>query len=707
MRFKLRALPVAAMLIVLCLSAWVSAQTPVPPVARIEPVYDTMFGDVRVDNYHWLRNRGDSAVIAYIEAENAYTDTVMAHTEALQEKLFQEIKGRIKETDLSVPVFHHGYYYYSRTEEGKQYSIYCRKLGSMDADEEIVLDVNALAEGKDFMDVGTYEFSPDQTMLMYGTDDKGSERYDLRFKNMETGELYDDVIPAMSGNAVWANDNKTVFYTIPDPTWRTYRLYRHTLGDDPANDVLVYEESDERFWIGVGKTRDDAFLVVASGSSITDEWYYLDANNPTGEFRIIKPREEGVEYTIAHHDDTFYIWTNEDGAYNFKLYKTSDQTPGRDSWVEVLPHRENVMLAGVDLFKNHMVIMERENGLQTLTIRNLASGEEFKVDFPDAVYSYAVNANPDFNTSILRFNYYSFLTPRSVFDYNMDTRERTLLKQQEVLGGYDRDEYQDERIMAPARDGAMVPISLVYKKGMERDGSNPLYLYGYGSYGYAMDPYFSTSRLSLLDRGFIFAIPHIRGGDEMGRKWYEDGKLLKKKNTFYDFIDCADYLCDEGYTSHDKLVISGGSAGGLLVGAVVNMRPDLAAVVIGSVPFVDVMNTMLDATIPLTVIEYDEWGNPNVEEYYHYMNSYSPYDNIGDYEYPNMLIQSSLNDTRVQYWEGTKWAAKLRAHNQSDNRLLLKTNMGAGHGGSSGRYDYLHELAFEYAFVLDCLGITE
>ena len=675
-----------------------------PPMAKIVPHVDTMFGEERLDNYYWLRERDNPEVMKYLEAENAYTDAVMAHTKPLEDKLYNEIKSRIKETDLSVPVRDGDYYYYSRDEEGKQYKIHCRKKGSMDGKEEILLDVNQLAEGKEFMSIGTFEISPDQNLLAYSTDESGAERFDLRIKNLTTGELYSDVIPGMSGNAVWANDNKTMFYTMVDDTWRPYQIYRHVLGTDPSQDELIYQEDDEKYSMGIGRTKSDKYLVIHIGSKMTDEELYLDADDPMGEFQIIRPREPGIEYSISHHGDKFYIITNEN-AVNFKLVSAPTDNPGAANWKEYMPYNPDVKLDGLDMFQDYMVIYEREKGLQKIHVIDMKSHQGYDIDFPEPVYSVEGGDNPEFSSDMLRFTYMSMVTPPSVYDFNMRSKERELLKQREVLGGFDPNLYQSERVFATTRDGVKVPISMVYKKGMKKDGSNPVYLYGYGSYGISMDPWFSSSRISILDRGFIFAIPHIRGGGEMGRPWYEDGKFLKKKNTFYDFIDCAEYLVKEGYTSPSKLIASGGSAGGLLVGAVANMRPDLFKVVIGSVPFVDVMNTMLDESIPLTVVEYEEWGNPNEEKYYRYMNSYSPYDNIKKQAYPNMLIESSLNDTRVQYWEGAKWAAKLRVYNTGNNRILLKTNMGAGHGGASGRYDALKELAFEYAFIFDCLGI--
>ena len=693
----------------ICLSLAACSSTPVPPIAKVEPKIDTLFGVEMTDNYYWLRDRGNPEVLAYINAENDYTDAVMKHTEGLQEKLFQECKARIKETDLSVPVKDGEYFYYDREEEGKQYEIYCRKRGSLEAPEQILLDVNAVAEGKDFTDIAPFQPSPDHSMLVYGTDDNGSERYTLHFKNLSTDEQLSEQIPNTSGEAAWANDNKTIFYTVPDEAWRPYQLYRHTLGTDPAKDVLVFQEDDEKFWMSISRTRSGEYLLMETASKVTYEIHYLKADNPQGQLKIIQPREEGLEYTVAHHGNKFYILTNEN-AVNFKVMTASVRNPSKKNWKELIAHDPNIFIETVEMYDDYMVLLEREDGLRTIRVTDLASNKSHNVAFPEAVYSYRfkIAENPDFRTDRLRLTYQSYVTPKTIYDYNMATHSLELLKRTEVPGGFDPDNYVTERVFATAADGTQIPVSMVYKKGLVKDGSNPLMLYGYGSYGDSMDPWFSVSRPSLLDRGFIYALAHVRGGGEMGRPWYDNGKLLKKKNTFTDFIDCAKYLCEQKYTTAEKTAAVGYSAGGLLTGAVVNMAPEQFGAAIVGVPFVDVMNTMLDASIPLTVVEYDEWGNPNEEEYFHYMLSYSPYDNIAKKDYPHILIESSLNDTRVQYWEGTKYTAKLRALNpEHENRILLLTNMGAGHGGSSGRYDYLRETAFEYAFVLDCMGITE
>jgi oligopeptidase B len=678
-----------------------------PPTADVRPKVDTLFGHEMVDNYFWLREKENPEVIDYLKSENAYAEAVMKHTEDLQERLYQEMLSRIKETDMSVPVKWDGYYYYSRTEEGKQYKIYCRKKGSLEAQEEILLDVNQLAEGKDYMYLGVYKVSPDHRLLAYAVDTAGGERYTLHVKSLETGELYPDVIDSVSTSLEWANDNKTFFYTVRDQAWRSYKTYRHTLGDDVEKDVLMFHEKDDAFFLDLSKSKSMAYVYIYLESMTTSEIHYLNADDPTGDFKVIHSREHDMEYSVAHHDDVFYIVTNADDAKNFKLMSAPVSNPSRSNWKEVIPHRRPIKLDGIQVFRDFMVLYERKDGFKQMRIKDFSAGEIHTVEFPEPVYTFWGAWDPDYNSQWVRFNYSSFVTPSSVYDYNMRTRERILKKQEEVLGGYDPTQYASERIYATAKDGTQIPISMVYRKGMVKDGDNPLYLYAYGAYGNSMEPYFSSNRLSLLDRGFIHARAHVRGGGEMGRYWYDDGKLLNKKNTFTDFIAAAEHLIAEKYTSSDRLVIDGVSAGGLLIGAVVNMRPDLFRAVIADVPFVDLMNTMLDESIPLTVIEYEEWGNPNEEDYFDYMLSYSPYDNVEAKDYPNMLILAGLNDTRVQYWEPAKWAAKLRATKTDNNRLLLKTEMGSGHGGVSGRYSRLRDVAFQYAFILDVLGIRE
>lgn len=675
-----------------------------PPIATKIPHHTTVHGLERVDDYHWLRDdsRTRTEVLEYLKAENAYTEAMMAHTEALQAKLYEEMVSRINETDLSVPVQKGGFYYYSRTEAGKNYGIYCRKRGSLDAEEEVLLDANVLAEGKEYFSLGAFEVSPDHQLLAYSVDTDGSEYYDLYVKDLRTGELLPDTVAKTAGGLEWANDNATFFYVMSDEAHRPYQLRRHQLGHSTAADVVVLEEKDDRFFLGVSKTRDDQYLKVDLGSKVTSEVHLLAADRPLDEFQCFQPRVQGMEYDVSHRDGVFYIVTNEGGAVNFKLMTANAGATTLDNWVERIGHQDEVYLQGVSLFREFMVIHSRKGGLRMLTVHAFATGETHDIEFPESVYTCWGSSNPTFDTTIFRLNYTSLITPQTVYDYDMATRQLTVLKVYEVQGdGFDRDNYVTERIYATAEDGTQVPVSIAYRKGLTLDGTHPCYLYGYGSYGINLDPRFSTVRLSLLDRGFVFAMAHIRGGSEMGRLWYETGKFLQKKNTFTDFISVAETLIEKGYTQSDRLAISGGSAGGLLMGAVTNMRPDLFRVVVADVPFVDVMNTMLDESIPLTVTEYEEWGNPNDRIYFEYMLSYSPYDNVGRKAYPHMLITGGLNDPRVQYWEPAKWAAKLRDYKVGDGTLLLKTNMGAGHGGASGRYERIKEMAFEYAFVLD------
>lgn len=689
-----------------CLSGCGPRREAVPPVAMVVPKVDTLHGEVRIDNYYWLRERSNSDVNKYLDAENRYTETMMKHTEDFQERLYKELVGRIKETDLSVPEKVDEYYYYTRTEEGKQYPIYCRKKGSLEAAEEVLLDQNVLASGHKYFRIGVYEVSPNHQLLAYSSDTTGSETYTLYVKDLVRGELLQDMISNTYYSVEWASDNQTLFYNVLDDAKRPYKLFRHRLGADPKQDALVYHEKDESYYLSVSKTKSKEYLKLELGSNTTSEVRYLKAENPTGNFKILHAREHEMEYYIEHHGSKFYVLTN-DRAKNFKLMEVSVSDPSKRNWKEFLPYRDSVKIEAFDTFENYLVVYEREKGLKKIRIIRMPNKESHYVDFPEPVYTFSPAENRDFHTKVLRFNYTSLVTPRSVFDYDMNTRTRELKKQYEVLGGYDPTLYQSERIFATASDGSTIPISLVYKKGIARNGQNPLYLTGYGSYGASSDPTFSSNRLSLLDRGFIFAIAHIRGGGEMGRYWYDQGKLLEKKNTFTDFIACAEHLIAQQYTTSDKLVISGGSAGGLLMGAVTNMRPDLFSAVVAKVPFVDVINTMMDASIPLTVTEFEEWGNPRDREYYEYMKTYSPYDNVEAKEYPTMLITAGFNDPRVAYWEPAKWTAKLRVLKTDKNLLFLKTNMGAGHGGPSGRYDYLKEIAFEYAFILDAIGMGE
>jgi len=682
----------------------VGAPTVEPPVARVVPRELETHGHVRVDNYYWLRDREDPEVISYLEAENAYTDATMAHTLDLQESLFEEIKGRIRQTDLSVPVFENGYYRYTRTEDGKDYRIHARKRGSLDAPEEILLDENERAAGHSYYGVASVAVSPGNGLLAFAEDVVGRRKYTLRFKNLLTGSVLPESVPDVSGNVVWAEDDRTVFYTKRDPnTLRAYQIFRHTLGTDPADDALVFQEDDEEFSSYVWKTRTRDYIVITSSHTLMQEHRVLDARSPDGEFTVFLPRERGHEHSIDHFGEWFYVLTNADGATNFKLMRTPVGATSRASWEEVIPERDDVLLQGFTPFARHLVVEERKAGLMQLRVIPWDGSAEHYVEFSEPAYLAYTTGNPEIETSTLRFGYTSPSRPSAIYDYDMSTRERTLLKQDEVLGDFDPDDYVVERRMAPARDGVEVPVSIVYRKGVSRDGSNPAQLYAYGSYGSSTDATFSSPRLSLLDRGFVYAIAHIRGGQEMGREWYEDGKMFNKLNTFTDYIDVAEFLVAEGYTSPDRLFAKGGSAGGLLMGAVTNMRPDLFRGVIANVPFVDVVTTMLDESIPLTTFEYDEWGNPNDLESYNYMLSYSPYDQVEVKDYPNMLVTTGLHDSQVQYWEPAKWVAKLRALKTDDNVLLLKTAMDAGHGGGSGRDRRYRDTAFEYAFMLDLL----
>jgi len=670
------------------------------PKAEKIPYVHSLHGDERIDPYFWMRDRQNPAVIAYLEAENAYTEATMQQTQPLQTTLYKEMLSRIQETDLSVPCRDGDYYYYSRTEAGQAYAIHCRKKGSLEGAEEILLDENLLAAGYEFFELGTFEVSPDHQLLAYSVDTSGAELYTLFFLDLNTRELYPETIPETYYSFAWGNDCRTVFYTQVDAAHRPFKLFRHQLNTAIAADTLVYHEPDDSYYLNIGKTRSEAYLLMSLSSKITSEVHYLEADNPTGEFQVVRPRTVGVEYDIEHHNDVFYIVTNDD-AINFKLMSAPVRSPGIDHWQAVIPHRPDVMLLDVSAFVDHLVIYEQSAGLPQVRIRKLSTGQEHYISFPEPTYEVGEGANPDFNTKTLRFSYTSLVTPASVFDYDLDTQARELKKETPVLGGYDRSQYVSERVQAIAPDGTAVPLSLIYKKGIVKNGENPLLMIGYGSYGYSYPDNFSSVRLSLLDRGVVLAIAHIRGGSELGRKWYEDGKFLYKKNTFSDFIACAEYLIQQQWTSAQHLAISGGSAGGLLMGAVVNARPDLFNAVVAQVPFVDVVSTILDTSLPLSAMEWEEWGNPNDKEYYDYMKSYSPYDNVEAKDYPAMLITAGLNDPRVSYWEPAKWTAKLRDLKTDHNVTLLKTNMGAGHAGVSGRYEQLKEVAFEYAFLLE------
>lgn len=678
-----------------------------PPIAKRVPKSLETHGHVRVDDYYWLRERENPEVISYLEAENAYTEKMLAHTETFQEALFEEIKGRIKQDDRSVPYKLKDYFYYSRFEQGMQYPVYCRKRGSLDNPEEIMLDMEEMAKGHEFYAVSGRAVSFNQDILAYAEDTRGRRIYAIRFKNLHTGETLTDVIPEVTGNMTWANDNRTLFYAKQDlTTLRSYQVYRHTLGTQTSEDVLVYQEDDETFRCYVGKTTSRKYILIGSSQTLSNEYRFLNADDPTGDFTLFQSRARDHEYDIDHLDEYFYVRTN-DQAKNFRLMRTpEDRTPMRH-WEEVIAHREDVLLRSFHLFNDHLVLEERSEGLIHIRIKPWEGSGEHYLDFSEPAYLAYVSTNPEPDTTLLRFGYTSLTTPNSTYDYDMATRDRTLLKQEEIVGGFESADYTSERVFATAQDGTAVPISIVYRKDVPKAATNPLLLYAYGSYGSSSNATFASPRLSLLDRGFTFAIAHVRGGQEMGRDWYEDGKLLNKKNTFTDFVDCADFLIREGYTSADHLFATGGSAGGLLMGAIINMRPELFHGVVTRVPFVDVVTTMLDADIPLTTSEYDEWGNPNDKTYYDYILSYSPYDNVEAKAYPNLLVTTGLHDSQVQYWEPAKWVAKLRALKTGDNRLVLKTNMEAGHGGASGRYEQYRETALNYAFMLDLAGIGE
>ena len=699
-----RAVPFV-ILTLLCAVVALQAGEIKPPVAKTVPKVDTMFGDIRVDNYYWLRDKENPEVLAYIEAENAYADSVMKHTEPLQQKLYDEMLGRIKETDLSLPIRQDSFYYYTRTEQGKAYPIFCRKKMSLDSAEAVLLDINQLAEGHQFFSVAVMDVSPDHHWLAYSFDTAGSERYVLRIKDLVTGELAPDMVENTLYYTAWGNDNRTIFYTTANDAWRSDKLWRHTLGTAGSTDVLVYEEKDSMFSVSIERTRSKGYLLMALASQITREYRYLDANSPTGEFKMIEPRREGVEYSVQHRGDKFYIYTN-DMVKNFRLVSAPVDDPGKANWQTVMSGSDSLYLTGFDIFSDWQVVYERKAGLQQINVTDLTANQSHEISFDEPTYTLEPENNPGFVTDSLRFRYTSLVTPSSIYDYNLKSRQRALKKQTEVLGGYDPTQYQQERLFATAPDGAKVPISLVYKKGMQKNGKNPLWLYAYGAYGISSDPEFSSNRLSMLNRGFIYAIAQVRGGSEMGRQWYDDGKLLNKKNTATDFIACAEKLVADQYTSDDRIVANGGSAGGFLMGLITNLRPDLFKIVAADVPFVDYIATMLDESIPLTVEEYQEWGNPHREVDYKYMRSISPLDNVEKKNYPIMLIQGGLNDTRVCYWEPVKWAAKLRATRTDNNLLLLKIQT-AGHGGASGRYGRLKEIAFDYAFVLDQFGIRE
>ena len=682
---------------------------PRPPVAKKIPTNLEKHGDVRVDNYYWLNDRENPEVIDYLNQENDYYDEVTKHTKDFQNNLFEEMKSRIKEDDTSVPYFYNQYWYYTRFETGKQYPIFCRKKGNLESVEEVMFNVNEMAEGHDYFQLNGIEVSPDNTLAAFGVDTVSRRQYTLRIKNLITGEIYPDKIDNTTGGSNFANDNKTLFYTLQNPTTlRSEKIMKHKLGETADKDQLVFFEEDETYNTWVDKSKSEQYIFIGSYSTLTSEMRFVNADTPDDEFKIFQPRTRGLEYDVNHYGDKFYIVTNADNATNFKLMSTPITATGKSNWKDIISHRADVLLEGIDIFKDYLVVSERYNGLKRIHIKRWDNSNDYYLPFGSETYSANTSTNLDFNTTKLRYVFNDMTTPSSVIEFDMATQDKTVLKEQEVLGGkFDKNNYTSKRIWATATDGTKVAISLVYRKDTKLNKETPLLLYGYGSYGITLNPSFSTTRLSLLDRGFVYAIAHVRGGQYLGRPWYEDGKLLKKKNTFTDFIDCSKFLIAEGYTSTEHLYAMGGSAGGLLMGAVVNMAPELYNGVIAAVPFVDVVTTMLDDSIPLTTGEYDEWGNPNELEYYNYIKTYSPYDNVADRDYPNMLVTTGLHDSQVQYWEPAKWVAKLREHKTDDNILLLHTNMEAGHGGASGRFEALKEVAQEYAFILDLEGQKE
>lgn len=682
------------------------------PVAEKKQHLREIHGDKVNDPYYWMidyfkKGKDSTQVVDYLKSENSYWEGMMKDTEPFRESLFKEMKARIKEKDESVPVFRKGYYYYTRTETGKQYFKYCRKKGNLNASEEILLDVDQLAEGHAYYSAAGFSISPDNSKMIYGVDDVSRRQYKLFLKDLNTGKTTDLGIKNTTGSATWANDNKTIFYTGKNPeTLLTEKIYRHFLGTDPSQDALVYEEKDKSNYIGVGKSKNEKFIMIYSGATTSSETLLLSADEPKGVFKVFQPRIKDVLYDVTPLEDKFLITTNKD-ALNFKVMETPLNKTGVKNWKDFIPHRKDVLMEGISEFKNYLVFSERQNGLSQLVILDRKTNKKEFLKFDEPTYTVYPSGNPEYNTDNFRFGYTSMITPSSQYEQDLKTGKRTLLKQQEILGGYNKADYVTERLFATAKDGTKIPISIVYKKGYKKDGNSPLLLYAYGSYGSSMDATFSSTRLSLLNRGFAFAIAHIRGGQEMGRQWYEDGKMMKKKNTFTDFIDAGEYLVKEKYTSPKHLYAQGGSAGGLLMGAVVNMKPELWNGAIAQVPFVDVINTMLDESIPLTTNEYDEWGNPNNKEAYDYMKSYSPYENIERKNYPNLLVTTGLHDSQVQYFEPAKWVAKLRDLKIDKNVLFLKTDMDYGHGGASGRFDYLKDIALEYAFMFKLEGINK
>jgi len=674
-----------------------------PPIAKIIPHKLEKHGHVRVDNYYWLNNRENPEVIDYLNQENDYYNQSTAHTKDFQKDLFEEMKARIKEDDESVPYFYNGYYYITRFEKGKDYPIHSRKKESLDAKEEIMFDCNEMAKGFSYFNLNGISISEDNQWVSFGVDTVSRRQYTIQIKNLESNEILPLKIENTTGGATWASDNRTLFYSRKDEvTLRPDRIYKHKLGTNPSDDIVIYFEKDDTFNVSIYKSKSKKYLIISSESTLTSEYQILLSATPDEKFKVFQKRTRELEYSISHYEDSFYILTNKDIATNFKVMKTPEDKTLKENWVDLIPHRENVLLEGIDIFKDYLVISERFDGLNKIRIMPWSGEEEYYLPFEIETYTAETTTNIDFDTEILRYSYQSMATPSSLIDFNMRTKEKTILKEQEVLGGkFDKNNYIEKRIWATAQDGTKIPISMVYRKGVEQNSKNPFLLYAYGSYGMTMEPYFSTTRLSLLDRGFIYAIAHIRGGEDLGRMWYEDGKLLKKKNTFTDFIDCSKFVIEQKYTSAEHLYAEGGSAGGLLMGAIINMNPELYHGVIAQVPFVDVVTTMLDDSIPLTTGEYDEWGNPNLKKYYEYMISYSPYDNVEAKNYPNLYISTGLHDSQVQYWEPAKWVAKLRVLKTNDTLLFMDINMEAGHGGASGRFESLKEIAKEHSFLLD------
>lgn len=673
------------------------------PVAKKVAKELSMHGDTRVDNYFWMNQREDEEVIDYLKAENTHTEKAMKPLKGFRESLFEEMKGRIKETDMSVPYKKDGWFYYVRQEEGKEYPIYCRKEGSLEAAEDIIMDVNPMAEGHDYYSASGLSLSPNKMVLAYGEDKVSRRIYTIKFKDMVTGETLPFTIENTTGGSVWASDSKTIFFTKKDETLRAFQVWKYELGKETSTAELVYEENDETFNCFVYKSKSDKYIFIGSGSTLSSEYRFISAENPNGEFKIIHEREDDFEYGIGHIGDKFYVHTNWN-AKNFRLMETLVEKPGKENWKEVIPAREGILLEDIEMFDDYLILEERIAGIVNLRVMNQKDNSEHYVDFGEDAYSAYASSNYEFESDIMRISYSSMSTPGSVYDYHMKTKEFTLLKEQEVIGDFDKMNYRSERMMIPARDGVKVPMSVVYHKDTKKDGTAPLLLYAYGSYGHSIDPYFSTTRLSLLDRGFIYVIAHIRGSETLGRGWYEDGKMLNKINTFNDFIDCGKWLVNNNYAAPDNLFAMGGSAGGLLMGAIINMEPSMWKGVVAQVPFVDVVTTMLDESIPLTTGEFDEWGNPKEKQYYDYIKSYSPYDNVEAKDYPNMLVTTGLHDSQVQYWEPAKWVAKLRELKTNDNLLLLQTEMEFGHSGASGRFESLKEVAQEFAFIIDLAG---